>query len=177
MTWAHSELANCSRLLAVDWLWVKPASFLLLVRYSTGTSLSICGCSALAADIHHHHIRFWYLRCCGCPGLRGRQHLSMNSCLILYLLLQQIQYCKLKSKCRECQDVVECHLISVYSRRGRMWSQSATKVRMSTPSLVISRLTCQSYVTISIHRANTLHSSASSSQRSWPQFSCFVTYL
>ena len=19
---------------------------------------------------HHHHIRFWYLRCCGCPGLR-----------------------------------------------------------------------------------------------------------
>ena len=36
---------------------------------------------------HHHHIRFWYLWCCGCPGLRGRQHLatphsfSMNSCL------------------------------------------------------------------------------------------------
>ena len=24
---------------------------------------------------HHHHIRFWYLRC-GCPGLRGRQHLA-----------------------------------------------------------------------------------------------------
>ena len=21
-----------------------------------------------------HHIRFWYLRCCGCPGLRGMQH-------------------------------------------------------------------------------------------------------
>jgi len=25
-----------------------------------------------SVDIHHH-IRFWYLRCCGCPGLRGRQ--------------------------------------------------------------------------------------------------------
>ena len=25
---------------------------------------------------HHHHIRFWYLWCCGCPGLRGRQHLA-----------------------------------------------------------------------------------------------------
>ena len=25
---------------------------------------------------HHHHIRFWYLRCCSCPGLRGRQHLA-----------------------------------------------------------------------------------------------------
>jgi len=25
---------------------------------------------------HHHHIRFWYLRCCGCLGLRGRQHLA-----------------------------------------------------------------------------------------------------
>jgi len=22
----------------------------------------------------NHHIRFWYLRCCGCPGLRGRQY-------------------------------------------------------------------------------------------------------
>ena len=21
-------------------------------------------------QIRHHHIRFWYLRCCGCPGLR-----------------------------------------------------------------------------------------------------------
>ena len=26
--------------------------------------------------IIHHHIRFWYLWCCGCPGLRGRQHLA-----------------------------------------------------------------------------------------------------
>jgi len=25
---------------------------------------------------HHHHIRFWYLWCCSCPGLRGRQHLA-----------------------------------------------------------------------------------------------------
>jgi len=25
---------------------------------------------------HHHHIQFWYLWCCGCPGLRGRQHLA-----------------------------------------------------------------------------------------------------
>ena len=25
---------------------------------------------------HHYHIRFWYLRCCGCPGLRGRKHLA-----------------------------------------------------------------------------------------------------
>ena len=23
------------------------------------------------------HIQFWYLRCCGCPGLRGRQHLAI----------------------------------------------------------------------------------------------------
>jgi len=27
--------------------------------------------------VQSHHIRFWYLRCCGCPGLRGRQHLAM----------------------------------------------------------------------------------------------------
>ena len=26
---------------------------------------------------HHHHIRFWYLWCCGCPRLRGRQHLTL----------------------------------------------------------------------------------------------------
>jgi len=24
------------------------------------------------------HIQFWYLRCCGCPGLWGRQHLARN---------------------------------------------------------------------------------------------------
>ena len=24
------------------------------------------------------YIQFWYLRCCGCPGLRGRQHLAMT---------------------------------------------------------------------------------------------------
>jgi len=24
-------------------------------------------------DAYIHHIRFWYLRCCGCPGLRGMQ--------------------------------------------------------------------------------------------------------
>jgi len=25
----------------------------------------------------HHHIRFRYLWCCGCPGLRGRQRLTL----------------------------------------------------------------------------------------------------
>ena len=29
-----------------------------------------CGSYNKASD---HHIRFWYLWCCGCPGLRGRQ--------------------------------------------------------------------------------------------------------
>jgi len=24
-------------------------------------------------QLHNHHIRFWYLWCCGCPGRRGRQ--------------------------------------------------------------------------------------------------------
>ena len=32
---------------------------------------------------HHHHIWFWYLWCCRCPGLRGRQHLT----LVLHELL------------------------------------------------------------------------------------------
>ena len=27
-------------------------------------------------SLHHHNIRFSYLRCCGCPGLRGGQHLA-----------------------------------------------------------------------------------------------------
>ena len=27
----------------------------------------------------HHHIRFWYLRCCGCPGLRGRHFVFHNA--------------------------------------------------------------------------------------------------
>jgi len=31
---------------------------------------------------HHFFIRFWYLRCCGCPRNRGRQHLatSLKTC-------------------------------------------------------------------------------------------------
>ena len=29
-----------------------------------------------------YHIRFWYLRCCGCPGLRGRQHLATPHTLL-----------------------------------------------------------------------------------------------
>ena len=29
-----------------------------------------------SCESSYHHIRFWYLRCCGCPGLRGRQHLA-----------------------------------------------------------------------------------------------------
>jgi len=46
---------------------------------------SVCVCvisfgskcySVLNCTHHHHHIRFWYLWCCGCPGLRGRQHLA-----------------------------------------------------------------------------------------------------
>ena len=28
----------------------------------------------------YHHIRFWYLRCCGCPG-NASHSFSMNSCL------------------------------------------------------------------------------------------------
>jgi len=37
----------------------------------TRSGVSVTGCV-----IHHHHIQFWYLLCCGCPGLRGRQHLA-----------------------------------------------------------------------------------------------------
>jgi len=33
----------------------------------------------------YHHSRFWYLRCCGCPGLRGRQHLAMPHTRSVYL--------------------------------------------------------------------------------------------
>ena len=32
---------------------------------------------AIVQSSYHHHIRFWYLWCCGCPGLRGRQHLTL----------------------------------------------------------------------------------------------------
>jgi len=34
------------------------------------------GTSVVLCDIIIYHIRFWYLWCCGCPGLRGRQHLA-----------------------------------------------------------------------------------------------------
>ena len=41
-------------------------------------ALILCGQTTYhICSVIHHHIRFWYLRCCGCPGLRGRQHLAM----------------------------------------------------------------------------------------------------
>jgi len=43
--------------------------------YLAGTSISADrgGGGNFHNDYHHHHhrIRFWYLWCCGCPGLRG----------------------------------------------------------------------------------------------------------
>jgi len=42
--------------------------------------LSVIGKGRVVKNCAHsssyHHIRFWYLWCCGCPGLRGRQHLA-----------------------------------------------------------------------------------------------------
>ena len=29
-------------------------------------------------NLFFFHIQFWYLRCCGCPWNRGRQHLAMH---------------------------------------------------------------------------------------------------
>ena len=39
LAWAHSRLAACSRLLAVDPVWVEPATSRLRVRYATTTPL------------------------------------------------------------------------------------------------------------------------------------------
>ena len=50
----------------------------------------------------HHHIRFWYLRCCGCPGLGGRQHLP--SYQHLYFLKHSENLQRLDSKVRENED-------------------------------------------------------------------------
>jgi len=35
LAWARSRLATCSRLLAVDWVWVEPATSWLRFQYST----------------------------------------------------------------------------------------------------------------------------------------------
>ena len=36
------------------------------------------GYQAGLANCQFFYIQFWYLRCCGCPRLRGRQHLAMT---------------------------------------------------------------------------------------------------
>jgi len=38
LAWARSRLATCSRLLAVNWMWVEPVTFRLRVQYSTTTT-------------------------------------------------------------------------------------------------------------------------------------------
>ena len=44
--------------------------------------------SILLAVSCHHHIRFWYLWCCGCPGLRGRQPLSLSTAIVALTKIQ-----------------------------------------------------------------------------------------
>ena len=41
MQYAHSKLATCSRLLAVDCVWVEPATSRLRVRYSTNWTTAL----------------------------------------------------------------------------------------------------------------------------------------
>jgi len=44
---------------------------------SNSSTNGLMVCSATCnRTLHDHHIRFWYLSCCGCPRLRGRQHLA-----------------------------------------------------------------------------------------------------
>jgi len=49
-------------------------------------STSLCRESFLVLSLSHRFFfRFWYLRCCGCPWNRGRQHLAMpQNCRLLY---------------------------------------------------------------------------------------------
>ena len=69
---------------AYDMLMSVNTSVSMLVEYN----VSVIGQNQIVLHFHeiltalsvhviiHHHIRFWYLWCCGCPGLRGRQHLA-----------------------------------------------------------------------------------------------------
>ena len=50
--WAHSRLATCSRLLAVDRVWVEPATSWLRVRYSTNWTTGLRFCC--------HHLSFTF---------------------------------------------------------------------------------------------------------------------
>ena len=69
-TWAHCTLASWlpgERPLLEIILWTQQCSS--GVR-SERKMLVLC------SAVLTHHIRFWYLWCCGCPGLQGRQRLA-----------------------------------------------------------------------------------------------------
>ena len=53
---------------------------------------------------HHHHIRFWYLWCCGSPGLRGRQHLATPHTRSPWIL-GMVSYFLFHSKYGQCLAV------------------------------------------------------------------------
>jgi len=69
----------------------------------------------------NHHIRFWYLRCFGCPGLRGRHYSTANSATRpgseVYLVLYQmtLSLSVQRSQGRELSKSVLAHRVH---RRG-----------------------------------------------------------
>ena len=54
-----------------SWQWIQNYVTIFLFCLLAFYLLSL-----LCHHHHHHHIWFWYLWCCSCPGLRGRQHLA-----------------------------------------------------------------------------------------------------
>ena len=78
-----TEGAECDESLNCAHYWCSLGCLLVKV-WKSSTTLWYPGrttrsCWSLwTCMAHHHHIRFWYLRCCGCPGLRGGQHLATS---------------------------------------------------------------------------------------------------
>ena len=75
----------------------------------------------------YRHIRFWYLWCCGCPGLRGRQHLANNLQftpwgLWVYLmfglskrLIQKVKWCKVCGLQEKVDDSVRISKLRLFA--------------------------------------------------------------
>ena len=55
---------------------IRISSWLQSVALKWKTNYKMQNNVHITSSSSYHHIRFWYLRCCGCPGHRGRQHLA-----------------------------------------------------------------------------------------------------
>jgi len=97
LAWAHSRLATCSRLLAVDRVWVEPATSWLRVRYSINwtTTPTESGDVYENVKVGWHKGRLWIDRLRGCMYCLNVRSLFALCAVFCFYFFSSASSCKI----------------------------------------------------------------------------------